>query len=189
MAPTFATDDASDVHDVLLPGAHAPAVDRIVCRSILRDHPGCVSYEGGAMQRVPEAGAGSLEGWDVVEVNTWGKFRLPRSCEGIGVYLMPGFDEVPSQLHLLPRQAAGEVEVAVDECDSQGSALGTGQPRAVVARMPQDHPSRRWQVGIDGGHTIEGGIESRRRRPQSAGDDWPSHLPYPEPCPKARRSR
>jgi len=72
------------------------------------------------MQRVPEAGGGSLGGRNIVEVNPWGELRLPRSCEGIGVYLMPGPDEVPSQLYLLPRQAAGEVEVGVDECDSQG---------------------------------------------------------------------
>jgi hypothetical protein len=71
------------------------------------------------MQRPPEGGVGSLRGRDVVEVNPWGEFRLPRSCEGIGVYLMPGSDEVTSKLHLLPRQAAGEVEMGIDECDSQ----------------------------------------------------------------------
>jgi hypothetical protein len=76
------------------------------------------------MQRPPEAGAGNRRGRDIVEVNPWGKFRFPRSCEGIGVHLMPGPDEVTSQLHLLPRQAAGEVEVGVNECDSQRSALG-----------------------------------------------------------------
>ena len=76
------------------------------------------------MQRVPEAGAGSLGGRDVVEVNPWGEFRLPRSREGIGVHLMPGPYQVTSQLHLLPRQAAGEVEVGVNERDSQRSALG-----------------------------------------------------------------
>jgi len=76
------------------------------------------------MQRVPEAGAGGPGGRDIVVVNPWGELRLPRSREGIGVNLMPGPDEVPSQLHLLPRQAAGEVEVGVDECDSQRSAFG-----------------------------------------------------------------
>jgi hypothetical protein len=33
--------------------------------------------------------------------------------------VMPGSDEVTSKLHLLPRQAAGEVEMGIDECDSQ----------------------------------------------------------------------
>src|SRR6266487_927149 len=106
--------------NVLVPGAHPSAVHNVVCRSIIRDHPGCVSGEGGGMQRVPEAGAGSPGGRDI----------------------MPGPDEVPSQLHLLPRQAAGEVEVGVDECDSQRSAFGpstTSDYETVVSNPFRNH--------------------------------------------------
>jgi hypothetical protein len=120
IAPTFATYDASDVHDVLLPSAHAPAVHSIVCRSGSRDHHGCVSREGGEMQCPPKMGAASLKSRDVVEVNSCGELWDPRRCEGIDVYLVPRPDEVSSQLYLLPRQAPSEVEVGVDECDSHG---------------------------------------------------------------------
>jgi hypothetical protein len=45
------------------------------------------------------------------------------------VYLMPSLHEVPSQLHLLPRQAAREVEVGIDECDSQCQPWARGSLR------------------------------------------------------------
>jgi hypothetical protein len=140
MAPTFTTDDASDVHDVLLPGAHTPAVDSIVCRSTPRDHAGCVSREGRAVQRESEARAGSLGGRNVMEVDPRRQFRLPCSCEGVGVYFVPGPDEVPSQLHLLSWKAAGEVEVGVDECDPHQSVSRPWQPSAVMAALRKNQP-------------------------------------------------
>ena len=39
-----------------------------------------------------------------MEVDARRQFLLPCSCEGVGVYFVPGADEVPGLLRLLPRE-------------------------------------------------------------------------------------
>ena len=68
-----------------------------------------------------EARIGGSSCGNVVESNLWSEIRLACLRESVGVHLMPGPDQVASELNLLAREAAGEVEMGVDKGDMHRS--------------------------------------------------------------------
>ena len=65
IAPDLAADNPREMHNVLLPDAHASAVHDVVRRSVLLNHPCCALCESRDMQGEPETRVGHLSGRDV----------------------------------------------------------------------------------------------------------------------------
>ena len=124
IALELAADDSREMNNVLLPNAHASAEHDVIRGSVALDHPGRVPGEGRGMQR-----RGRGENRRLERRERRGSRTSPaRSGSDVGansvsMHLMTGPDEVASQLNLLARKTASEVEVGVDEGDAHGSSL------------------------------------------------------------------